>query len=335
MTDLAIAKQEEEIRSLTAEQLSKIYKVATGPGKASTLDVHAVREVSLSLQPGKTTALVGESGCGKSTIAKMLVGLEEVTAGRIVLDGNDLSQKGARKSAWYRGRRIQMVFQDPYASLNPRWKVGKILSEALKASKTIDRAQMRTHINKILEQVGLPTNAADKFPHEFSGGQRQRISIARAVACEPQFLICDEPTSALDVSVQAQILNLLKDIQLEYNISFLLITHDLSVVHHMADHVGVMYLGRLVEDRSADALFAEPLHPYTRTLLDTIPRADRPGRIPDQMSGEVPNPMQPPEGCPFHPRCALATDICRSEPPKPVSVVGGTVSCHAIKEDHA
>ena len=335
MTDLAKSKQEEEIRSLKAEQLSKIYKVATGPGKASTLDVHAVREVSLSLQPGKTTALVGESGCGKSTIAKMLVGLEDVTGGRILLDGKDLSQKGARKSAWYRGRRIQMVFQDPYASLNPRWRVGKILSEALKASKTIDRAQMRAHINKILEQVGLPINAADKFPHEFSGGQRQRISIARAVACEPQFLICDEPTSALDVSVQAQILNLLKDIQNEYNISFLLITHDLSVVHHMADHVGVMYLGRLVEDRSADALFAEPLHPYTRTLLDTIPRADRPGRIPDQMSGEVPNPMQPPEGCPFHPRCALATNICRIKPPKPVSVVGGTVSCHAIKEDHA
>ncbi|WP_176086890.1 oligopeptide/dipeptide ABC transporter ATP-binding protein [Martelella sp. HB161492] len=317
---------------LVALNLAKIYKVSAGPGQARNIAVHAVRDVSLALQPGRTMALVGESGCGKSTIARMLVGLEPISGGDIALDGIDLSAKGARKAAWKRHRRIQMIFQDPYASLNPRWRIARILAEALRASGRIDRAELKTRILAILEQVGLPKSAADKFPHEFSGGQRQRISIARALACDPQFLICDEPTSALDVSVQAQILNLLKDIQSDFGLSFLLITHDLSVVHHMADHVGVMYLGRLVEDRAAEALFAAPLHPYTKTLLETIPRADKPGRIPPAMTGEVPNPLQPPAGCPFNPRCSAASDRCRSEAPLPFAVPGGTVSCHAIEE---
>ena len=321
----------EHAHSLEAHKLAKIYTSASGrgPGRQRT---HAVIDVSLQLDPGTTVALVGESGCGKSTIARMLAGLETLSDGHIYLDGSDLAEPGVRKRAWRSKRRIQMVFQDPYASLNPRWRVSKILEEAIHSSSPMKSADLRQAIEAILRQVGLPANAADKFPHEFSGGQRQRISIARALACQPQFLICDEPTSALDVSVQAQILNLLKDIQDEVGLALLLITHDLSVVHHMADHVCVMYLGRLVEDRSAEALFSEPLHPYTRTLLDTIPRADEPGRRPPRLSGEAPNPLAPPPGCPFHPRCPAAEQRCREEIPLPMAVAGGTVACHAVEE---
>ncbi|MCD1632544.1 ATP-binding cassette domain-containing protein [Martelella mediterranea] len=318
--------------ALEAHALSKTYHLPPPPGRSGSLTVKAVRDVSLTLKPGRTMALVGESGCGKSTIAKMLSGLEPPTEGEITLDGKDLAKPSARLSAWRKGRRIQMIFQDPYASLNPRWTVAKILQEALKASGTVSRRDMREATLAALSAVGLPGNAAAKFPHEFSGGQRQRISIARALACEPQFLICDEPTSALDVSVQAQILNVLKDVQAERGLAFLLITHDLSVVHHMADHVGVMYLGQLVEDREAGDLFAAPAHPYTRMLLDTIPRADRPGRRPAVMSGEVPNPISPPTGCPFNPRCSFANDRCRAERPVPTPVSGGHVACHAIEE---
>ncbi len=317
---------------LKASGLRKTYHLAPGPGRPKGQQVHAVRDVSLTLRPGQTTALVGESGCGKSTIAKMLVGLESISGGSIQLDGRPLDSQTARKKAWDAKRRIQMVFQDPFASLNPRWRVSKIIAEALAASGLKGSAAIKARTLEILSQVGLPEAAADKFPHEFSGGQRQRISIARALACAPQFLICDEPTSALDVSVQAQILNLLKDLQQSHDLAYLLITHDLSVVHHMADHVGVMYLGMLVEDRAAADLFAQPLHPYTRTLLETIPRADQPGREPPQLSGEVPNPLNPPSGCPFNPRCAAANDRCRAEHPQAIAVSGGIVSCHAVEE---
>lgn len=322
------------LESLEARNLAKTY-VSASSRAAGKNRTHAVIDVSLSLKAGKTVALVGESGCGKSTIARMLAGLEDPTEGSIALDGIDLAKPGERKRAWFAGRRIQMVFQDPYASLNPRWRVHKILEEAIRSTSSISRGELRPAIEAMLQQVGLPANAADKFPHEFSGGQRQRISIARALACRPQFLICDEPTSALDVSVQAQILNLLKDIKDDARLSLLLITHDLSVVHHMADHVCVMYLGRLVEDRSAEALFAAPLHPYTRTLLQTIPRADQPGHRPPRLSGEAPNPMTPPPGCPFHPRCSLANERCRTEVPIALPAVGGMVACHAVQEGRA
>lgn len=317
---------------LEALHLAKTYSATSGKHGAGKPNTYAVADVSLRMEAGKTLALVGESGCGKSTIARMLVGLEDVSSGNIYLDGLDLAQKGARKNAWFSKRRIQMVFQDPYASLNPRWRISKILAEAINGTVKLNRSQLQQAIVNALQQVGLPANAADKYPHEFSGGQRQRISIARALASQPQFLICDEPTSALDVSVQAQILNLLKDIQQDVGLSLLMITHDLSVVHHMADHVSVMYLGRLVEDRNAEALFANPLHPYTRTLLETIPRADQPGRRVSPMSGEAPNPLNPPSGCPFHPRCSSANARCQSEIPTPISVTGGSVACHAIEE---
>ena len=332
MAGNAQARREVQGSSLEARSLAKTYHLQAAPGRSGSYAVKAVRDVSLTLQPGRTVALVGESGCGKSTIAKMLAGLEPPSEGQIRLDGKDLAKPSARLAAWRQGRRIQMIFQDPYASLNPRWTVASILQEAFKASGTVARRDMSQAVLRALSAVGLPDTAAGKFPHEFSGGQRQRISIARALACEPQFLICDEPTSALDVSVQAQILNVLKDIQAERGLAFLLITHDLSVVHHMADHVGVMYLGLLVEDRRAEDLFAAPSHPYTRMLLDTIPRADKPGRRPAMMSGEVPNPISPPPGCPFNPRCSFAEDRCRTERPGPTPVAGGHVACHAIEE---
>ena len=317
---------------LKAKSLTKTYHLQPPPGQSGSYSVKAVRDVSLTLKPGHTVALVGESGCGKSTIAKMLAGLDPPSDGEITLHGIDLARPSARRAAWRQGRRIQMIFQDPYASLNPSWTVARILKEALKASGAVSRRDMGKAMLDALSAVGLPHTAAANFPHEFSGGQRQRVSIARALACEPQFLICDEPTSALDVSVQAQILNVLKDIQAERGLAFLLITHDLSVVHHMADHVGVMYLGQLVEDRDAADLFAAPAHPYTRMLLDTIPRADKPGRKPAVMTGEVPNPISPPPGCPFNPRCSHANDRCRAERPAPTPVPGGFVACHAIEE---
>jgi peptide/nickel transport system ATP-binding protein len=318
--------------TLRAENLSKTFILPSVPGRSGGQRLFAVREVGLLLKRGRTTALVGESGCGKSTIARMIVGLESPTHGSVLLAGNDLAQKGARRRAWQDNVRIQMIFQDPYASLNPRWKVSSIIGEALRASGMTDRRQIRGEVLKALEKVGLPAGAADKYPHQFSGGQRQRISIARALSCSPQFLVCDEPTSALDVSVQAQILNLLADIQEKDRLALLLITHDLSVVNHMAHDVAVMYLGHLVESRDASALFAEPRHPYTRLLLETIPRADRPGHRPKPMAGEVPNPLEPPSGCPFHPRCSAVAERCRSEIPLPIAVAGGTVSCHAVEE---
>jgi peptide/nickel transport system ATP-binding protein len=298
--------------------------------------VKAIDGVSFTIKRGETFSLVGESGCGKTTVARCVVGLYQPTAGNIVFDGVDLGRLRQRKAMAPVRRRMQMIFQDPYASLNPRWRVRKIVAEPLVTHRLVaDKRELRARVDELLEQVRLSAADGDKFPHEFSGGQRQRISIARALAAHPEFLVCDEPTSALDVSVQAQILNLMKDLQRRLGLTYLFISHNLAVIYQISDRVGVMYLGRLVELASADGLFAQPRHPYTQLLLETIPRLDAPvGSLNERepVAGEVPNPIDPPPGCAFHPRCRYANDRCRSQRPSLLVAGGAFVACHAVEE---
>jgi len=297
--------------------------------------LHAVDGVSFEIHRGETLALVGESGCGKSTVARLLVGLYAASAGVIRFDGADLSTLDAATTERLR-RRIQMIFQDPYASLNPRWKVVDIVAEPLRVHGLLtDPAAVEQRVGELLRQVGLAEADAQKYPHQFSGGQRQRISIARALASEPEFLVCDEPTSALDVSVQAQVLNLMRDLQRARQLTYLFISHNLAVVHHVADRVGVMYLGRIVELAPKRRLFEQPKHPYTRMLLDAIPDVSLSGRERTPVGGEVPNPLNPPTGCAFHPRCPYANVRCAQERPVLSATGDGEtmVACHAITED--
>jgi peptide/nickel transport system ATP-binding protein len=296
--------------------------------------LHAVDGVSFEIARGETLALVGESGCGKSTIARMLVGLYKPSRGQVRFDGVDLSNLSSPTGRQMRSR-LQMIFQDPYASLNPRWKVADIIAEPIRVHKTMSgKDAIAARVEALLKQVGLTGADAAKYPHQFSGGQRQRLSIARALASRPEFLVCDEPTSALDVSVQAQVLNLMRDIQRADGLTYLFISHNLAVVNHVADRVGVMYLGRIVELAPKRRLFETPQHPYTRMLLDAIPVIDGSGKARTAVSGEVPNPLNPPSGCTFHPRCPLARERCRSERPMlRQSADGSQVACHAIEED--
>ena len=275
--------------------------------------LRAVDGVGFEIRRGETLGLVGESGSGKSTVARLIVGLYAPTAGRVE----------------FAGRRLQMIFQDPYASLNPRWRVRKIVAEPIEhlhLEKTSSRVKEK--VANLLTQVGLAPEDGDKYPHEFSGGQRQRISIARALAGEPDLLVCDEPTSALDVSVQAQILNLMSDLQKRLGLTYLFISHNLAVVSQVADRVGVMYLGRLVELAGAAEIFARPRHPYTRMLLDAVPDLSMSGKPRTPVAGEVPNPLAPPPGCAFHPRCPYANERCTKERPALI----GAVACHAVQE---
>jgi peptide/nickel transport system ATP-binding protein len=272
--------------------------------------LRAVDGVSFEVRAGETLALVGESGCGKSTVARLIVGLYPPSEGRIA----------------FRGRRMQMIFQDPYASLNPRWRVKDIVAEPIRFLK--NNGPVKKQVEDLLVQVGLAAEDGDKYPHEFSGGQRQRISIARALAGEPDLLVCDEPTSALDVSVQAQILNLMSALQRRLGLTYLFISHNLAVVSQVADRVGVMYLGRIVELAPARELFARPRHPYTRMLLDAVPDLSMTGKPRVPVAGEVPNPLAPPPGCAFHPRCPHAQERCRVEQPKTVD----NVACHGVLE---
>jgi len=268
--------------------------------------LRAVDAVDLEVNPGETLALVGESGSGKSTVARLIVGLYAPTSGAVA----------------FSGRRMQMIFQDPYASLNPRWRVRDIVAEPMRILKT------KKEVGDLLRQVGLAPEDAERYPHEFSGGQRQRISIARALAGEPDLLVCDEPTSALDVSVQAQILNLMIELQRRLGLTYVFISHNLAVVSQVADRVGVMYLGRIVEIAPAAQIFSKPRHPYTRMLLDAVPDLELSGRPRTPVAGEIPNPLAPPSGCPFNPRCPHANDRCRTE--KPAFIDG--VACHAVAE---
>ena len=291
----------------------------------------AVDGVSFEIERGKTLALVGESGCGKSTVARLLVGLYPPSRGSVHFDGMDAHATYAGPEGLKLRQRIQMIFQDPYASLNPRWTVEAIVGEPLLEHGLIpDRAARRERVSELLRSVGLSAQDLGKYPHQFSGGQRQRISIARALATAPEFLVCDEPTSALDVSVQAQVLNIMKDLQRERGLTYLFISHNLAVVRHVSDQVGVMYLGRLVELADTETLFANPRHPYTRMLLDAIPKMRHSGRARTPVQGEVPNPLNPPSGCSFHPRCPQATDICRQERPVLRAFKGIQIACHAV-----
>jgi peptide/nickel transport system ATP-binding protein len=296
--------------------------------------LRAVDNFSLEVRRGETLALVGESGCGKSTVARLIVGLFPPSRGCIEFDGRRQTTSAAGIWSSEVRRRMQMIFQDPYASLNPRWRVQDIVAEPVRAhGLTTRRGDLHSRIVELLVQVGLAPADCEKYPHEFSGGQRQRISIARALSSAPEFLVCDEPTSALDVSVQAQILNLMKELQNRLGLTYLFISHNLAVVSQMATRVGVMYLGRLVELADAQALFSRPRHPYSRMLLDAIPDLDMSGRPRKPVAGEVANPLDPPAGCAFHPRCPLANQRCRAERPElKAEPQGSLVACHAVEE---
>ena len=289
--------------------------------------LRAVDGVSFTVERGETVGLVGESGCGKSTLGRSLLRLETPTAGHITLDGQDiLPLKGAQ----LRGlrKRMQMIFQDPFASLNPRHSIGSILETPLQVHGLGDRSQRRRQVEQLLDRVGLPRSALSRYPHEFSGGQRQRLGIARALMLQPDLVVCDEPVSALDLSIQAQILNLLVEMKREYGLSYLFISHDLSVVQYFADRVLVMYLGRIVESADRRSLWSTPRHPYTQALIDAMPDPSR-HRQAAPLSGDLPSPQNLPSGCRFHPRCPRASELCLRQEPALTDLGGGhQVACH-------
>ncbi len=310
---------------LSVRDLVKSFRVSGGT-------VRAVNGVSFDVARAETVGLVGESGCGKSTLGKTILRLIDPDSGSIVLAGVDIGRLNRSALRPYR-RRMQMIFQDPYASLNPRITVGRLIQEPMDAHKFGTVAERKDRVVWLMQRVGLRPEHAERFPHEFSGGQRQRIGIARALALNPDLLICDEPVSALDLSVQAQVLNLLVEIQEEFRLSMLFISHDLSVVAHLADRIMVMYLGHIVEIGTRDAVWEQPLHPYTRALISAVPRLDpdeeRPSKI--VLAGDLPSPMNPPTGCPFHTRCPVAIERCSREVPAlRVLADGSQVACHLI-----
>ena len=287
----------------------------------------AVDGVTFDIRKGETFALVGESGSGKTTVARMVVGLLPPSSGEVIIDGISMTNAKQAQARQRLRRRIQMVFQDPYASLNPRFRVDAIVSEPIRAFNLIEgERQIRDRVGELLSLVGLHPDDGTKFPHEFSGGQRQRIAIARALASNAEFIVCDEPTSALDVSVQAQILNLMRDLQDKFGLTYLFISHNLAVVRHMASRIGVMYLGRIVEIAEGRQLFENPRMPYTKMLLGAVPDLAMSGRQRIPVKGEIPNPIDPPQGCSFNPRCPLAFDLCRQKTPE---LIDG-VACHAV-----
>ena len=323
---------------LTVEHLKMYFAVRKGIFRRRVGWVRAVDDVSFSVRRGETLGLVGESGCGKTTVGRAILQLYRPTSGSVRFEGRDLTT--ARADELRRLRRdMQIVFQDPYASLNSRLTVGSIIAEPLEIHGIGDRRERQRRVRELLEVVGLDQAMASRFPHEFSGGQRQRIGIARALALNPSFIVCDEPISALDVSIQAQVVNLLQELQAQYGLTYLFIAHDLSVVRHLSDRVAVMYLGKIVELTTRDALYARPLHPYTMALLSAVP-------IPDPTTerrrrrmilvGDVPSPVAPPSGCRFHTRCPFARDLCRElEPPLDMAEPGHRVACHFWSEIQA
>jgi peptide/nickel transport system ATP-binding protein len=321
-----------------AENLGRVFDVSR-PWLDRLLEraprqvVTAVADVTFDIARRETLALVGESGSGKSTLARMVVGLVLPTTGEVFIDDVAMHHPADRVARRRLRRRIQMVFQDPYASLNPRWRAGDIVAEPIRAlGLERGRARVDARVGELLRLVGLDPADGTKYPHEFSGGQRQRVAVARALASQPDFIVCDEPTSGLDVSVQAQILNLMRDLQDQLGLTYLFITHNLVVVRHMAHRIGVMYLGRLVELAPRASVFAGPRHPYTRMLLDAVPDIDIVGRARKPISGEMPNPIDPPAGCSFHPRCPYANERCRKERPDLRPADDSLVACHAVSE---
>lgn len=311
--------------SLELINVSKQFKVKSGLMGLSSDKVRAVDGVSLTVNKGETLGLVGESGCGKSTLAKCIVGLERTTKGEILFDGKSVSQWEEKALR----RRLQMVFQDPYSSLNPRQKIKSIIREGLDIHTIGTSKERKARVEELLGLVGLRPEHGNRYPHEFSGGQRQRVAVARTLALEPQLIVCDEPVSALDVSVQAQILGMFRELQQKLNLTYVFISHDLSVVSHISDRVAVMYLGRIMEVGPSQSLFKTPRHPYTEALLSAVLPPDpqsQPKQIP--LSGDLPSPMNPPSGCPFHPRCPKAFEKCHEERPELNEIAPGTqVAC--------
>ena len=312
--------------------LKKSFEIPNGMFRKKKM-LKAVHDVSFEIPEGKTFSLVGESGCGKSTTGRLISRLLSPSEGEIWIDGEEVSK---RKEAQLKAMRkkVQMIFQDPYASLNPRMKVRDIVAEPLVIHANLSKEERNKQVSEILEVVGLSNYHADRYAHEFSGGQRQRIGIARALIMKPRLIIADEPVSALDVSIQSQILNLLKDLQVEYNLTYLFISHDLSVVEHISDHIGVMYLGTIVESGPQEVIFSEPKHPYTKALLSSIPIPDprlRRERI--ILQGDIPSPVNPPTGCKFHTRCPVAMDICKVTEPKVKKGAEADhfIACHLVE----
>ncbi len=317
---------------LEAAALSRTYQLSRGPFRAPRL-LPAVREVSFTLAAGRTLAVIGESGCGKSTLARMVAMVDAPSGGTLFVAGEAVDP-GDRAQLRRLRADVQMVFQNPYGSLNPRQKIGTVLAEPLAIRGGFSAGERAGRARDMMRRVGLRPEHYDRYPHMFSGGQRQRIAIARALMLNPKILVLDEPVSALDLSVRAQVLNLLADLQAEFGLAYLFISHDLSVVRHVADAVIVMYLGRVMEDAPRDALFAAPRHPYTRALLAATPVAAPQGRrLRAPLMGELPSPLNPPPGCPFNPRCPFADDRCRAEVPALLpNASGGRTACHAVEE---
>jgi len=315
--------------------LTKHFPVRSGAfGRGAKEVVHAVDGVSLDVRRGETLGIVSESGCGKSTLGRMLVRLQRPTSGTVRFAGTDITSLSRRELRPFR-REMQMIFQDPYASLNPRKRVGQILEDPFRIHRSGSARDIRKSVQQLLEVVGLSPDHVNRYPHEFSGGQRQRIGVARALALHPQLIVADEPVSALDVSIQAQVINLLDDLQDDFQLTYVFIAHDLGIVHHVSDRIAVMYLGVVVELGGSDELFTQPIHPYTEALLSAIPAieaAEEGGAPPRErivLEGEVPSPIHPPTGCRFHPRCAYATEICRVErPPLELHRNGRFAACH-------
>lgn len=298
--------------------------------KATGKIVHAVSGVDMDIYKGETLALVGESGCGKSTLGKLLLRLIPATAGSIVFDGEDITKMNKNQLCQAR-QKMQLIFQDPYASLDPRMNVGEIISEPLRAYKIYrSEKELEQRVRELMDKVGIRPEFYHRYPHQFSGGQRQRVGIARALALNPKLIVCDEPVSALDVSIQAQILNLLHDLQQELGLTYLFISHDLSVVRYISNRVCVMFLGKVCEIRDTDSLYANPCHPYTKFLLDSTPQPDPNRRKEDRalLTGEIPSPINPPSGCRFHPRCPFAQEICKTQEPELKPCTGGMCACH-------
>ncbi len=316
--------------------LRKHFPVGRGLFGRPRAVVRAVDGVSLGIRAGETLGLVGESGCGKSTLGRLILRLIEPTAGDVRFDGRSLLELQAGELRTVR-HAMQIVFQDPYGSLNPRMRVASIVGEGLAIHRIGTREDRRERVDALLALVGLPAEAATRFPHEFSGGQRQRIGIARALAVEPRFIVADEAVSALDVSIQAQILNLLHELKQRLGLTLLFISHDLRVVEHLSDRVAIMYLGKLVEVGTRDEVYGDPRHPYTRALLSAVPVPDpRRRAVPPPLGGDVPSPLSPPPGCAFHPRCPYALDVCRREtPPLGAGRSGRAVACHVFPADAA
>ena len=315
---------------ITAQEVKKHFRVTSGFVFRKTIgQVRAVDGVSFSIPEGQTYSLVGESGCGKTTTAKLVLLVEQLTSGQLNFQGKDISEFTADQLMEYR-ESVQAVFQDPWSSLNPRLRVESIIAEPLTAHRNLTKGQVREHVLSLLEEVGLHPTHARRYPHEFSGGQRQRIAIARALALRPKLIVLDEPVSALDVSIRAQIMNLLKQLQIDYNLSYLLIAHQLATVRYMSHRVGVMYLGKIVEEASSHELFTDPRHPYTKALISAS-LSSRPGVEREEivLSGEVPSPLNPPPGCPFHPRCPSAFEPCADQVPVMDYVAPDhSTSCH-------